>query len=336
MTINLSGLDFWDLLENYTYKKNPQLLKNENSEITMLYPPFLGDGYKENIWLNNGIKLTIHSYQLHQDLVIDNTLEGAECIEFAFKLASNCQINNHCFSFNKSSYCIGKHEEGAIVQYQANTLNKGVDLHLDINKFQDFLQNSYSQNFPSCLQSILFTEQKTFSLSYPLKFNSAIELVIKQIINCPYHGLIKNIYLEGKSLELIALYFDLLTKFDQPYFSQTSSFKKSDIEGIYQAKEILEKNFDNPPTLSELAKKVRLSNRKLEEGFRQIFNHSVFGYLRQHRLEKARQLLETKEINISTVSSLVGYASHSAFTHAFQKQFGVTPKIYQKGDEVRG
>lgn len=65
--------------------------------------------------------------------------------------------------------------------------------------------------------------------------------MIKQIINCPYQGLIKNIYLEGKSLELIALYFDLLTKCDRPYFSQTSSFNSSDVEAIYQAKEIIEK-----------------------------------------------------------------------------------------------
>lgn len=329
MAINLSGLDFWDLLENYTYKKNPQLLRNENSEITMLYPPFLGDGYKENIWLNSGIQLTIHSYKLHQDLIIDNTQDAAKCIEFAFKLASNCQINNHCFTFNKFSYCIGKHEEGAIVQYQANTLNKGVDLHLDINKFQDFLQNSYSQNFPPCFQSILFTEQKTFSLSYPLKFNSAIELVIKQIINCPYKGLIKNIYLDAKSLELIALYFELLTELDRPYFSQTSSFNSSDIEAIYQAKEIIEKNFDNPPTLSDLAQQVRLSNRKLEQGFYQVFNTTVFGYLRQHRLKIAGELLREKKTNISLISSLVGYSSHSAFTKAFQKQFGMTPKIYQ-------
>lgn len=150
------------------------------------------------------------------------------------------------------------------------------------------------------------------------------------MINCPYQGGIKQLYLEGKSLELIARYLQLLLECDRPYFSQSSSFKKSDVEAIYQAKEILEKNFDNPPSLSELATQVRLTNRKLEEGFRKTFNHSVFGYLRQHRLEIARQLLEDKEISISTISSLVGYASHSAFTHAFQKQFGVTPKAYQK------
>jgi len=53
-------------------------------------------------------------------------------------------------------------------------------------------------------------------------------------------------------------------KCDRPYFSQTSSFNSSDVEAIYQAKEIIEKNFDNPPTLSDLAQQVRLSNRKME------------------------------------------------------------------------
>ncbi|PHV62045.1 helix-turn-helix transcriptional regulator [Cyanobacterium aponinum] len=329
MTINLSSLDFWDLLENYTLAENPQSFNDENTEITMLYPPLLGEGYKQHIWLNSGIKLTIHSYQLNQDLIIDNSNEETDCIEFAFKLKSDCQINNHYFNFNKYSYIIGKHRQGAIVKYQGNSVNKGVDIHLYMNKFSDFLENSYEQNFPPCLKSILSQEQKNFSLSYPLKFSSAIELVIKQIINCPYQGLIKNIYLEGKSLELIALYFDLLTKCDRPYFSQTSSFNSSDVEAIYQAKEIIEKNFDNPPTLSDLAQQVRLSNRKLEQGFHQVFNTTVFGYLRQYRLKIAGELLREKKTNISLISSLVGYSSHSAFTKAFQKQFGVTPKIYQ-------
>ena len=205
----------------------------------------------------------------------------------------------------------------------------GVDIHLDITKFSDFFLNNCTQNFPPCLESILLKETKNFSLNYPLKFNSAIELVITQIMNCPYEGLIKNIYLEAKSLELIALYFDLLIQFDRSYFSQTSSFNSSDLEAIYQAKEILEKNFDNPPTLSDLAQQVRLSNRKLEQGFYQVFNTTVFGYLRQHRLKIAGELLREKKSNISLISSLVGYSSHSAFTKAFQKQFGMTPKIYQ-------
>lgn len=55
------------------------------------------------------------------------------------------------------------------------------------------------------------------------------------------------------------------------------------------------KNFDNPPTLSDLAQQVRLSNRKLEQGFHQVFNTTVFGYLRQYRLKIAGELLREKK-----------------------------------------
>lgn len=58
------------------------------------------------------------------------------------------------------------------------------------------------------------------------------------------------------------------------------------------------KNFDNPPTLSDLAQQVRLSNRKLEQGFHQVFNTTVFGYLRQYRLKIAGELLREKKRRI--------------------------------------
>lgn len=50
--------------------------------------------------------------------------------------------------------------------------------------------------------------------------------------------------------------------------------------------------------------------------------------MREYSLETAKNLL-AEERSIGVVASMVGYASPSAFTIAFQKQFGVNPKTYQ-------
>ncbi len=48
MTINLSSLDFWGLLENYTQQQNTELVNYENTEITMLYPLVFNQFYLQN------------------------------------------------------------------------------------------------------------------------------------------------------------------------------------------------------------------------------------------------------------------------------------------------
>lgn len=72
-----------------------------------------------------------------------------------------------------------------------------------------------------------------------------------------------------------------------------------------------------------------LNERKLKEGFQQIFQTSPFTYLRDRRLEKARELLTNPENSVQEVASATGYASRSQFANAFRKKFGMNPKSYQ-------
>ena len=100
------------------------------------------------------------------------------------------------------------------------------------------------------------------------------------------------------------------------------------IEKIYQAKEILLSNLENPPSLMELARQVALNDFKLKRGFRQVVGTSAFKYLHDYRLEKARQLLVSGEMNVEEVAFKVGFDSRSYFALAFRKKFGLNPKQY--------
>jgi AraC-like DNA-binding protein len=74
---------------------------------------------------------------------------------------------------------------------------------------------------------------------------------------------------------------------------------------------------------------VQLNNRKLKQGFRQVFDNTVFGYLHDYRLEKACQLLIEDRMNIAEVSYAVGFANRGYFAAAFRKKFGINPSDYQ-------
>ncbi|QYO62335.1 helix-turn-helix transcriptional regulator [Leptolyngbya sp. 7M] len=191
-----------------------------------------------------------------------------------------------------------------------------------------FLKNFASEHLQSLPREI---RQAAAGKIQPYYYLSTItpmmQTVIHQILDCPYQGLMKRLYLEGKALELITLRFCQLQETSQRS-TKTPALKSDDIDRIYQARAILIENLENPPSLLGLARQVGLNDCTLKRGFRQVFGKSAFGYLHDYRLEQARQLLEQRRLNVSEVCRAVGFANRSYFASAFRKKFGINPKDY--------
>ena len=154
-----------------------------------------------------------------------------------------------------------------------------------------------------------------------------MQLVLQQIMHCPYQGAMKRLYLESKVMELIAL---RLGQFLEASGGQkrSPSLRADDVERIYRAKEILLQNLTDPPSLATLGRRVALNEHKLKVGFRELFDTTVFGYLHTQRMERAKQLLEAGSMTIIAIAQTVGYANRSHFAAAFRKWFGANPMAY--------
>lgn len=158
----------------------------------------------------------------------------------------------------------------------------------------------------------------------------ATNIILHQILNCPYQGATQQLYLESKVLELVIFQLDLLKELHRHSRSDRQCLKADDLDRIYQARDILIQNLHQPPSLLALAHQVGLNDYKLKQGFRQVFGTTVFGCLHQYRMEQARQLLETKQLHVEIAAHLVGYASLSSFHRAYKKYFGVNPGTYRQ------
>ncbi|WP_256441273.1 helix-turn-helix transcriptional regulator [Chitinophaga sp. HK235] len=64
---------------------------------------------------------------------------------------------------------------------------------------------------------------------------------------------------------------------------------------------------------------------KLKKGFKEMFGNTVFGYMNQVRMEKAKLLLLEGKNSIADISFTVGYKNPQHFTAAFKKHFGYLP-----------
>ena len=148
-------------------------------------------------------------------------------------------------------------------------------------------------------------------------------IALQQILQCPYQGITKQLYLESKALELITLQLHQLSEDRLPAFT---SLKLDDIDRIHLARDILIRNLDDPPSLLALAKRAGINSFKLKQGFREVFNTTVFGYLHAYRMEEARRLLGLGELSVTQVAQTVGYSHPGKFAAAFKKKFGINPK----------
>ncbi|NML40593.1 helix-turn-helix transcriptional regulator [Chitinophaga sp. G-6-1-13] len=151
-----------------------------------------------------------------------------------------------------------------------------------------------------------------------------MQCVLHDINTCRFQGTMKDLYLQTKALELLLLRCEQ-QELKQQMTKTNIKLSETDIRKIHAARECLLTDIHHPPSLGQLARQTGLNEFKLKAGFRKVFNNSVFGYLREHRLELAWQLLKKKELSVTAVAYEAGYTTVQHFSKEFSKHFGVSP-----------
>lgn len=323
MKIILSDTDWHNLWEKSWQNAQPSA-SSDKSDIIVNCPRQLAKGYKRHIELRNGITLTLHNYEFFKDIVITKGQPFKEdCLEFVFNITSHYQRRDGCEVVAGQSYLAGMPlPEGTHIDWKGRRL--AVDIHIEPYLFEFLCQGQPEAISPELKRMINGDELLPF---LPCPTTPEIAFTLQQILNCPYQGSTRLIYLEGKTLEVVALQLELMVG-DRHSSEKPLKLRRDEIDRIHHAKELLTQHLDNPPSLMALAQRVGLNDRKLKEGFRQVFNTTAFGYLHDYRMEQARQLLR-QNMTIAGVAAAVGYASPTAFNAAFRRKFGMNPKRYQ-------
>ncbi|WP_052049529.1 helix-turn-helix transcriptional regulator [Leptolyngbya sp. KIOST-1] len=161
---------------------------------------------------------------------------------------------------------------------------------------------------------------------------AAMNQVLQQILQAPYTGLTQQLYLESKALELLSLQFSQWSD-DAASQQRTRSLSADERDQLHAAKELLVQDLSELPLLGAIAQQVGLSEYRLKRGFQHLFGTTPFGYWQRHRLQLAQTLLRESHLSIAGVAARVGYCNPEAFSTAFRRQFGISPKAYQLGKQ---
>lgn len=250
---------------------------------------------------------------------------GSNFIQFHF-----CLKGSSNFVFNDGKYTLNIVEENSLLLYNPQ---RDLPIHLQVNPNSWLVSilisiKKFHGLFSQQADYISFLSEENRDKKYYKdgKISPSMAIVLAQLLHFNLNLSIKPLYFKGKSYELLSLYFNRNEEADVeqcPFLIDETNVIK-----IRKAKDIIISRMVEPPSLQELADEIRLSLKKLKEGFKQIYGDSVFSFLFDYKMEVARKLLETGDHNVNEVGLRVGYSTSSHFIAAFKKKYGTTPKKY--------
>ena len=208
---------------------------------------------------------------------------------------------------------------------------------IDIRIVQSEVNSLILGGIPSDCKDFLdsyLKEDKLYSTGYLNDFAHAVVYSI-QLTLLEYN---KSLEVEvGTSLWAKLADFDSIANFEQwilniLYFSIEILSSKRDTSKekiVEDIKNIIAAKFTSRLTASEIANELSYSSKYLNYTFRSFVGKSIFDYLTEYRMEKAKELLKEPDSKIYVVSEQVGYKRKTHFNDLFKQYTGLSPSEYK-------
>ena len=292
---------------NLNSKKN--IIKNS-------FPLEIGTDYMEKIYIQDGFLFSKTNYNIEKPIFLEAKQEER-------KFVITISLKGNTTYINSGDKKIIPFKEGfTTISMFENTQGFREFKDKQINQIRLILSESFlRRNFQkSLVEKYFFNKQNLQLIDFRLTSIQS-QFLLNDILNCSLVGELANIYKQGKIFELLSLEISKLQKNEDDIF-----LDDYDRSAILKAKEILLNNLQNPPSIVTLAKMVHLSEVKLKRGFKQIYKTSPYQLLVSHKMNLAKNMLESGEYNINEIALQVGYKFANNFTNAFYKEFKIRPK----------
>lgn len=151
-----------------------------------------------------------------------------------------------------------------------------------------------------------------------------------EIINCSLKDLQRKLFLESQILFLLQESQKQVSSNPLSCSRCINPEKPVDIEKMRLAQDFILNNLSENITIPIIANNVGTNQCYLKKGFKQVFNQTIFEYIKTNRMIKAQHLLQNNHFKITEISYQVGYSSISSFSQAYKKHFGTSPLEHTK------
>jgi AraC-like DNA-binding protein len=158
-----------------------------------------------------------------------------------------------------------------------------------------------------------------------VRLTAAQQQLISTLRQPPVYAAAQALWYQCKALELAVTFFLQPPPETEMFCSRQQRVAQERVEQVIF---LLKQNLAAPPTLEELGKKIGCSHFYLSRIFSAQTGHTITQHLRELRMERAAELLKSREHNVTETALEVGYNSLSHFSAAFHETFGCCPGLY--------
>ncbi len=287
-------------------------------------PESLGDGQNYLIHVSNDIDLMVSESRFNQPVRFaapNPEMCGAMVIlegECRMQIAGDAQ--EHTVKQGQAMlFILGSSE--CSISYPAGKIKM---INFSVPKQLMAQLGTNNPNFPIHGNSETYTVEKDLLFTVPL--SPELSRNVQQIYAANLSGEAQPLFINAKVIEILALMYH--------YFSEQKSIypgiKPLDLQSIMRAADIVEKEMKHPPSLTELSRLVGINDNKLKKLFKAVFNNTVFGYLKEKRLQRASELLIQGDLTVQQVATMVGFKHTGHFAKSFTESFGKTPAEFKR------
>ncbi|CAH8283483.1 AraC-like DNA-binding protein [Mariniflexile fucanivorans] len=307
-------------------------LKTSSNEYRITFNNNIGNGSITLMLLGQGMSFISFDVYLLEAICFETIFNKPVPIDFLFLTSGKISFNNkkgHFANFESYQNVIIRYRAGDYTSYK---MACGIPLQLNIIQicpikyFKKY--SKHKELLTSNLNEILGGKSNKMFYHFG-NFNLKIADYIRQLNNCNYSGMIKQITAEGIINIILGLQLWEYENYNEK-FKCSTNLNCDDIAKIEKATDYIKEHVHENLTVNKLASKVHLSSPKLQKGFKLLYRKTVNNYIKEIKLQTAHNYLENSNLTVSEVVYKVGYNSRSYFTQIFFQRFGILPSQYIK------
>ncbi len=283
-----------------------------------------------------GVSLLEYDLTFYEEVTLIMDASQFNPIHFAYCLEGYCA---HKFGYQSDEEIkILEQYQSVIITSREGGFNYGYfpkDLKLRINVIQvsrkPFVRKRLNQGeeLNKQLYRVFLDTDHEKVFAYFGTYNLKLADQIAALSAVKGKGMIRIMQIQGLVYQILSMHMLQHNREVQNKPLPTTLLRR-ELKIIRNCAKAIEKNYSTLYTLESLSLETGLTQAKLQEGFKLLYSQTVTEYIRNVRLDVARDMIANTELSISEIVYSIGFSSRSYFSKIFKEKYNISPSEFKK------
>lgn len=332
--IKVHSLPLKDVISDLAKAFNTEYTKSCD-EYTLNLPEHIGSGMIKGINFHGGMGILQYEVNFLEDTEIQFIVDKVHPLKFLFSISGTLEHRfkedddgTHLIHQYQNAIVASSYHNGHILSFKKNKNIHIKSLEIDRRVFNDRMDCDLKK-LGGRLEQLFRDAEAKEKFYYNGYYSLQIADLFLEIAKSPYTNFINKIFLEGKAYQILTEQIlqyedDLNEKAHQILMRQFT------IPKIKRIAKNIDLNLTDLDTINKMAKEVGLTEKKLQEGFKMLYNTTINSYIQKKRLEKIKELLISTDMNMGEIAHEVGINSQSYLSKIFKTHYGISPTEFKQ------